>query len=279
MKLASQRVMDALKSIGLNLYERRLWVALLARGTATAGELSEMANVPRSRTYDVLESLAEKGFVVIQTTKPIRYVAVPPSEALERAKVKIKEKMQEMISRIDTLKESEIIEELNGLFEKGLKLVSPEELTGALKGKYSVLQQIDSMLKSAKKNISIVTTPEGLNEIFTNHLDVLKKAKERGVSIRIAARADETCTEAIKALSGVAKVRLLKDEIPLTGRLFVVDGQEFVFGLTKGVHATQDIALWSKSLHAAADVLEPLFNLVWEHSIPVGEVITRSKAK
>jgi len=279
MKLASQKVMDALKSIGLNLYERRLWVALLARGTATAGELSEMANVPRSRTYDVLQSLAEKGFVVIQTAKPIRYVAIPPAEALERAKAKIKEKMQEMISRIDTLKESEIIEELNGLFEKGLKLVSPEELTGALKGKYSVLQQIDSMLKSAKKNISIVTTPEGLNEIFTNHLDVLKKAKERGVNIRIATRADETCAEAIKALSGVAEVRLLKDDIPLTGRLFVVDGQEFVFGLTKGVHATQDIALWSKSPHAAADVLEPLFNLVWEHSLPAGEVITRSKAK
>ena len=279
MKLASQKVMDALKSIGLNLYERKLWVALLARGTSTAGELSEMTNVPRSRTYDVLQSLAEKGFVVIQTAKPIRYVAIPPEEALERAKVKIKERMQEMISRIDTLKESEIMEELNGLFERGLKLVSPEELTGALRGKYSVLQQIDSMLKSAKRNINIVTTPEGLSEIFTNYLDSLRKAKERGVNIRIAVRADETCADAIRALSGLAEVRLLTDEIPLAGRLFIVDGQEFIFGLTKGVHATQDIAVWSKSEHAAADILEPLFNLVWEHSLPIGEVITSSKAE
>jgi len=35
--LATPKVMDALKNIGLNLYERRLWVALLARGTSTAG--------------------------------------------------------------------------------------------------------------------------------------------------------------------------------------------------------------------------------------------------
>ena len=41
----------------LNLYEVKIWTALLSRGVATAGELSDIANVPRSRSYDVLESL------------------------------------------------------------------------------------------------------------------------------------------------------------------------------------------------------------------------------
>ncbi|MBM3304269.1 MAG: TrmB family transcriptional regulator, partial [Candidatus Aenigmarchaeota archaeon] len=54
--------LDALKSIGLNLYERKIFVALLAKGVATAAEVSEIASVPRSRSYDVLESLADKGF-------------------------------------------------------------------------------------------------------------------------------------------------------------------------------------------------------------------------
>lgn len=88
--LASTKVLDTLKGIGLNLYERKLWVALLARGTSTAGELSEIANVPRSRAYDVLQSLAEKGFVVVQTGKPIKYVAVSPEESLDRAKISLK---------------------------------------------------------------------------------------------------------------------------------------------------------------------------------------------
>lgn len=87
--LASQKVFDSLKGIGLNLYERKLWVALLARGTSTAGELSSMATVPRSRSYDILQSLAEKGFVVVQTAKPLKYVATSPEEALERAKRKL----------------------------------------------------------------------------------------------------------------------------------------------------------------------------------------------
>ena len=49
----------------LNLYEVRIWTALLSRGVSTAGELSDIGNVPRSRAYDVLESLEKKGFVVM----------------------------------------------------------------------------------------------------------------------------------------------------------------------------------------------------------------------
>jgi sugar-specific transcriptional regulator TrmB len=69
--IGSQEVLDALKNIGLNLYERKIYLALLAKGVATAGVVSEIAKVPRSRSYDVLESLADKGFVVAQSSKPI----------------------------------------------------------------------------------------------------------------------------------------------------------------------------------------------------------------
>ena len=33
----------------LNLYEVKIWTALLSRGTSTAGELSSISDVPRSR--------------------------------------------------------------------------------------------------------------------------------------------------------------------------------------------------------------------------------------
>src|SRR3989338_11524071 len=97
--IASQKTMDALKSIGLNKYERNLWVALLSKGSATAGELAEMSKVPRSRCYDVLESLTSKGFIMLQTGKPLRYVSLPPREAMERAKKKIAEDAQEAEER------------------------------------------------------------------------------------------------------------------------------------------------------------------------------------
>ena len=84
--VVSNEVFDALKGIGLNLYERKIYVALLAKGIGTAGEVSNIAKVPRSRSYDILESLSDKGFVVLQPSKPIRYVALEPKDALGRVK-------------------------------------------------------------------------------------------------------------------------------------------------------------------------------------------------
>jgi len=266
--LASQKVLDSLKGIGLNLYERKLWVALLARGTSTAGELSAMATVPRSRSYDILQSLAEKGFVVVQTAKPLKYVAIAPEEALERAKKKIHEHTQTMLTRIDELKESAVLRELNDIFTQGLKLISPEDMTGSLKGKYSVTQQLSTMFKDASKKINIVTTPEGLNELFANHYDILKGASEKGVQIRIATSGIDKCADAIKAFSGIGEIKNLEQkDSPISGRFAIIDGKELVLSLTDSkVHSTQDLALWSKSEHAAGSLLEPLFRLAWTNS-------------
>ena len=190
---------------------------------------------------------------------------------MERAKKKLEEEVLRMHERVDELKESPVMRELNEIFQQGLKLISPEEMTGALRGKFSILQQMETMFKNASQRIDIVTTPEGMNELLNNHLEVLKKAKERGVEIKIATNSIEKCADAVKALGNTAEIRTVDEkELPLQGRFFVVDGKQLVFGLTDSkVHSTQDIVLWSKSEHAAGDVLEPLFKLVWTHSKPV----------
>ena len=81
----------------LNLYEVKVWTALLSRGVATAGELSDIANVPRSRSYDVLESLEKKGFAITKIGKPIKYIAVTPGEVVERVKKNMKEEADEKV--------------------------------------------------------------------------------------------------------------------------------------------------------------------------------------
>jgi len=158
--------------------------------------------------------------------------------------------------------------ELNDIYTQGLKLISPEEITGALKGKFSVTQQLGTMFKTASKKINIITTPEGLNELFSTQFDILKSANEKGVKIQIATAGTEKCADAVKAFGGIAEVRSLdQKEVPIAGRFAVVDGKELVFSLTDSkVHSTQDLAFWSKSEHAASDILEPLFKLVWSNS-------------
>ena len=209
-----------------------------------------------------------------QTSKPLRYVAVVPTEALEKAKQRLREKFKEMEEKIDRLKSSKLINELNALHQQGLQLVSLEDITGALKGKYSVLQQMDSMFRNASSSVNIVTTPTGLNDLFENHISTLKKLNEKGVKIKIATRIDKKCTDAIKALAGVAEVRnITEKEVPMSGRFYVVDGQQMMMGLSdpEAVHSSQDMMFWTKSKHAAKNTIEPLFNLVWQKSKPISK--------
>ena len=50
----------------LNVYETKVWLALLGKGIASAGEVAGISKVPRSRTYDVLETLEKKGFAIVK---------------------------------------------------------------------------------------------------------------------------------------------------------------------------------------------------------------------
>ena len=272
--VASARTMDALRTIGLNKYERNLWAALLSRGASTAGELSDISNVPRSRCYDVLESLADRGFVVIQPGKPMKYIAVPPREAFERAKKKIQEEAIELTDKIERIKKSDAIKEHEKIHKDTMKVVRPEDLTGSLKGRYAMLQQAETMLKKARKSMKIVTTAGGLAELHENYLPLLKKAAESGVAIKIAAPINKDTTEIAKNLSKYAQIRNIDDVEhvqKLFGRFYIIDGEEFLMGLTDDVktHPTQDVAFWSQSSHASSQVLDPLFDLVWHHSKPV----------
>src|SRR3989344_3437237 len=104
--LVQKDFLNKLKEFGLNSYESKLWTALLSRGISTAGELSDIANVPRSRSYDVLESLEKKGFIIMKLGKPIKYIAVPPEEVMERVKLRIKEKSESQLNLINELKAS-----------------------------------------------------------------------------------------------------------------------------------------------------------------------------
>lgn len=258
--VVSNEVLDALKSIGLNLYERKIYVALLAKGVATAGEVSEIAKVPRSRSYDILESLADKGFVIAQPAKPMRYVALAPKDALERSKENLQKKHTETIERLDKLKSSAIVDELERVYKEGFSLVQPFDMTGTLKGRYVINQQLRAIFKQAKKKINIITTAEGLNELYSNHYNILKKMSKLGVKINILTPLADT--KPANAFSDIAQIKSLTEPL---GRIVTVDDNHLILSLTddKKVHHTQDVAFWANSDHATKNIMQTFFNQAW----------------
>src|SRR3989344_2238617 len=138
------------KIFDLNLYEVKVWTALLSRGNSTAGELSNISDVPRSRTYDILESLEKKGFIVMKLGKPIKFVALRPEEVVERVKKNLVREAQEKTNRLDTLKSDEVLDELNTLFTQGVKFVEPSDLSGSMRGRQNIYNHMDMIIRDAE---------------------------------------------------------------------------------------------------------------------------------
>jgi len=235
----------------LNLYEVKIWTALLSRGVATAGELSDIANVPRSRSYDVLETLEKKGFVIMKIGKPIKYMAVQPAEVLERVKKNMKELAEERINR----------SELTTLHNQGIDLVEPSELSGSLQGRRNLYGHLELLIKNAQKSVTIMTTSQGFLRKVEGLKPVFEKLNKKGVKIRIAAPITKESKNSLNDIASIAEIRHTDGK----GRFCVVDGKNILFMLLddQEVHPTYDVGIWVDTPFFAK-AMESLFDTAWK---------------
>ncbi len=249
------------KIFDLNLYEVRVWTALLSRGVSTAGELSSISDVPRSRTYDILESLEKKGFIVMKLGKPIKFVALKPNEVVERVKRNLVKDAEEKSKRLEKLKGDEVLGELSNLFTQGVKFVEPSDLSGSLRGRQNIYNHMDMMIRDAEKSVTIVTTAEGLNRKLESLMPSLDKAKRRRVAIRIAAPVTQANVKIAKELAKVAEVRNLDG---MKARFSIVDSNQIMFMLLddETTHPNYDVGVWINTPFFAK-TMEQLFELSW----------------
>jgi len=257
----------------LNLYEVKIWTALLSRGVSTAGELSDIADVPRSRSYDVLESLEKKGFVMMKFGKPIKYMAISPEEVVERVKKNMKLDAELKIKRLEELKGTEVIGELKALHGQGSEMIESSDLSGALKGRHNLYNHLDLSLKNAEKSVTLVTTAQGLLRKAEGLKSTLAKLKKKGVKIRIAAPINKENIDAAKEMMSVAEVRHLSGKAT---RFCIVDGKDLTFMVMddKDVHPTYDLGVWVNTPFFAS-ALESMFDANWKGMKTASDVIKK----
>ena len=238
-----------------------MWAALLSRGVSSAGELSDIADVPRSRSYDVLESLEKKGFVVMKLGKPIKYIAIPPAEVVDRVKKNMNLNAQEKISRLESVKGSPLLTELETLHTQGIALVDPTDLSGCLRGRHNIYNHLALLIKDAKKSVNIMTTDRGFLRKAEGLKATLERVKKKGVRVRIAAPITKENKVAVDALKGVAEV---KHNDTVNSRFVTIDSKDLVFMMLndKDVHPSYDLGVWIKSPYFTTS-MDDMFNILW----------------
>ncbi|MBI2670378.1 TrmB family transcriptional regulator [Candidatus Woesearchaeota archaeon] len=248
----------------LNIYEVKIWTALLSKGIATAGELSDISDVPRSRCYDVLESLEKIGFVVMKLGKPIKYIAVKPDEVVKRVKKSLQDLALAQVKSLENVEKDEFFNELNLLYKNGITHIDPMLISGAIKGRRNIYDQIGLMLESAQKEVLILTSAAELNRKYENFGSLFKKLSNKGVKIKIAVPIKDNLKDnkITKELGQIAEVRKIDNS--MQGRFVIIDGKQMVFMLNsdENVHESYDTAVWINSPFFS-NALNNLFENTW----------------
>lgn len=230
----------------LNEYEVKIWVSLISRGSATAGELSDLSNVPRSRTYDVLESLEKKGFIIMKVGRPIKYIAVSPNDIVGRVKKDIEERTLETLENLEKVKETDSFKEIMLLHKQGILGIDPSEISGAFKGRSAVFAHLSDLMNNAKSDVIIAGTDEDLVRKSKHFKNNFSKMKQKEVKIKFYAPLDseeaKKAAEEIKAYVNVKKM-------DMKSRFAVIDGEDVVFMIDddKNIDQSSEVGIWVRT--------------------------------
>lgn len=185
---------EILKKFGLTMYESSAYIALTSLISATAVEVSEESEIPRSKIYDVLKRLAEKDFIEIEDGRPLTYNVKSPVDVLSREKEKLETEIDDAISRLTNIYENGMSQVQAPIWRiYGVEKIINQELEIIKRSKNTLNMRIgflfegegEQLIKAFKNrpdlNINILASPTCY--IHDEKIDIIKLFKKENIAI------------------------------------------------------------------------------------------------
>ena len=240
--LVKQDLINKIKDyFDLNIYETKVWLALLGKGIASAGEVAEISGVPRSRTYDVLESLEKKGFAIVKIGKPVKYLGIKPKMILEKLKNNVRKNAEDRLVILSGIKETDEFVQLEQIYNDGVDPVKREDVSAALKGRSNISNYLRDLLQEATKEVIICTNAEEIKLKVKLFKETFDKLRESNIKVKVALSGDEKLIEQISKILGM-KIK----KVNVSAKFFIIDRKEILFYLSQKSDK-EDIAIWLNS--------------------------------
>ena len=226
-----------LKGIGLTMYEAQAYVTLTSLIHATAVEVSEKSNIPRSKIYDVLKKLNEKDFIEIEDGRPLTYVVKSPVEVINREKEKIDTQLDDTITR------------LTNIYENGMSQVQAP--IWRIYGVDKIIAQELEIIKRAKRTINM-----RIGFLFESEGEQLVKALKNRSDLNINILSSPTCYINDEEFNIIKlfednNINIQQADIPFV-KLIISDSKEMMHTYTKFTEDKRNvipetaIGIWNK---------------------------------
>ncbi|MCS7135617.1 MAG: helix-turn-helix domain-containing protein [Nitrososphaerota archaeon] len=252
----SERVKKAMQNLGLTDYEIRAYLPLIQIGPLTASELSNIAEIPYSKIYEVLGSLEEKGWVEVEGGRPARYHAKSPVTAVETMKLKLEEKLQQ--------NSDIIISELMPIFEDRWAKEKPD--IWILRGEHNILTKLKELIANCEREL-LLATPMLPKEILRTLLPFFITIKGKNGRVQIMLTSD-TDQQTLRKIAEVAEVRI-REHMFGCGAIRDLREVMIIFAAENGKRPA--IAIWSEHT-SLAKFARDYFDYLWNSAYTVKKV-------
>jgi sugar-specific transcriptional regulator TrmB len=252
--LKNNLLLKTLIDFGLSEKEAKVYLALLELEVAAVSEIAKEANINRSTTYVILESLKKKGLVSQSQDKKVqKYIAVSPDfllyEAQERAK-----KTEEIKNRI-----SNIVPELKALY-RGIK---NRPIVKVFEGKSGLIHGFEDTLTCREKLMRVTSSVGNIIKLLPEYFpEYVQRRIKSGIKMHGIHPADEIANKLMVLDPHKFDVPILipKDKYKIPADMAIYDDK---IGLMTAKDGGVAILIQNKEI---AEVMKNIFDLAFEEA-------------
>lgn len=242
---------EQLERFGMSSYAARTFVALTSLGMGTAREVSQVSDVPRTRVYDAIDELCDRGLVEIQQSSPKQFWAISAETASRTFE-------RELTHRAATLRNA--LTELEPVEQR-----DEQEAIWTVDSQTAVTERVLEFFATAEEEIVYLTVEDLLTEDL---IDELSDAADRDVSVKlggVSTNVEGRIRDEIPGASMVESLGAWSDTS--AGRLTMIDRQKtLVSVLVNGADASpsdpqSETAIWGEGeTNSLVVVLKSIFS-------------------
>ncbi len=210
-------IVPFLGKMGLTEYEAKTLSTLFSLGEAEAPEVSRIAEVPKTRVYDVLEKLADQELVIRVFSRPKKYRALAPQEAFDKLVQRKNDELKSLHEEARSMSEKLSTDAIagNDNEEKIMKVKSKSDF-------YKILAQ---EIEHAQHEVVGMTHIDAHHHVLH---DALRKAGERNVHVKFSGTHHASFKEMHAQLGKHIELRDSASNL----HAYVMDGRKTVLALS-----------------------------------------------
>lgn len=191
-------VESGLTGLGLTDQQSKIYVFLAKKGAKKASEVAKLLNLPRTHTYNLLNSLQKRGLVSCTMNYPIRFVATPLDRAVKTILDMEKQKLVSFESQSKLLLDAWSSIADHEITDEEIE----EEKFQILEGSNVIYGKIGEIVSSAEKEVIVMADSSKLNALYRNEVtDHFQSLAKKGVDIKVLT-SSKPSTEILDEMGG-----------------------------------------------------------------------------